>query len=133
VSGRLLIARASNANFFKTGVMSGTLRLQFDLPPEALEKIAERVAEILGEGAGKLAAPIDRPYLNVSEAAEYLRASRQRVYDLLSCGRLRRYKDGSRVLVSRAELEAYLSQQDRPTPRNRQPPAEAAASERRCN
>jgi excisionase family DNA binding protein len=47
--------------------------------------------------------------LSVEEAAEHLRAKRQRVYDLLSARRLTRYKDGKRVLVSRAELDAYLA------------------------
>jgi len=49
------------------------------------------------------------PYLSVPEAAEYLRAKPQRVYDLLSSGRLARHKDGSRVLISRAELASYLA------------------------
>jgi len=49
------------------------------------------------------------PYMTVTEAAEYLRASKQRVYDLLSAGRLTRRKDGTRVLVSREELEAHLA------------------------
>jgi excisionase family DNA binding protein len=49
------------------------------------------------------------PFLSVPEAAEYLRSSRQRVYDLLSAGRLTRRKDGSRVLVERAELDRYLA------------------------
>jgi excisionase family DNA binding protein len=46
--------------------------------------------------------------MTVPEAAEFLRCRRQRVDDLLSSGRLRRYKDGRRTLVSRAELEEYL-------------------------
>ena len=46
--------------------------------------------------------------LTVPEAAKRLRAKPQRVYDLLSDGRLTRHKDGSRVLVDRRELDAYL-------------------------
>lgn len=49
------------------------------------------------------------PYLSVGEAAELLRCRPQRVYDLLSRRRISRFKDGSRVLVSRSELEAYLN------------------------
>jgi excisionase family DNA binding protein len=52
--------------------------------------------------------PDPSPYLTVAEAAVYMRASRQRVYDLLSSRRLSRHKDGARVLISRAELDAYL-------------------------
>lgn len=48
-------------------------------------------------------------YLTVAEAADVLRAKPQRVYDLLSNGTLTRIKDGSRVLVARAELDTYLT------------------------
>jgi excisionase family DNA binding protein len=54
--------------------------------------------------------PDPSPYLTVAEAAAYLRASRQRVYDLLSSRRVPRHRDGARVLISRAELDAYLGQ-----------------------
>src|SRR5205085_6091489 len=77
--------------------------LAFPIPDELLEAIAERVDELLAERA-----PAASPYLSVAEAAELLRADRQRVYDLLSARRLTRHKDGRRVLVSRAELAAYL-------------------------
>jgi excisionase family DNA binding protein len=49
------------------------------------------------------------PFLTVAEAADYLRGKRQRVYDLLSTGRLTRHKDGRRTLVSRAELDSHLA------------------------
>jgi excisionase family DNA binding protein len=45
------------------------------------------------------------PYMTIPEAAEYLRCSRQRVYDLRSSGRLNRFGDGRRALVKRAELD----------------------------
>jgi len=48
------------------------------------------------------------PYLTVVEAAELLRCKRQRVDDLLSQRRLKRYKDGTRTLVSRAEVDEHL-------------------------
>jgi excisionase family DNA binding protein len=73
---------------------------------EVLEALAERVAAIL---AARVAMPARRsPYVSVDEAAEYLRCARQRVYDLCSAGRLTRYKDGARVLISIDELDAYL-------------------------
>lgn len=87
--------------------------LAFPIPDELLEAIAERVAELLDVREPRELSP----YLSVVEAAEYLRCPTdpktgkvrcQRVYDLLSDGRLTRFKDGSRVLVAPAELERYL-------------------------
>jgi excisionase family DNA binding protein len=52
----------------------------------------------------------DEPdFYTIPEAAEFLCSKRQRVDDLLSAGKLTRYKDGARTLVSRAELLAYLN------------------------
>lgn len=78
------------------------------VPPELVEAIAELVEERVLERLEADRRDSVSPYLTPVEAAELLRAGRQRVYDLLSSGRLRRYKDGARVLVSRDELEAYL-------------------------
>jgi excisionase family DNA binding protein len=82
-------------------------RLALALPDELFEAIALRASQIVLE---RLKAEADAPprLLTVSEAAEFLRAKPQRVYDLLSDGRLTRHKDGSRVLVDRCELDAYL-------------------------
>jgi excisionase family DNA binding protein len=83
------------------------VKIELDVTPEIIETIAARTAEIL-------LAEIERepksvsPFLTIPEAAELLRAKRQRVDDLLSAGRLARHKDGSRTLVSRAELLEYL-------------------------
>jgi excisionase family DNA binding protein len=79
--------------------------LALPIPDEWLEAIAERVLELVAERTPEANGS---PYLSVAEAAELLRADRQRVYDLLSSGRLTRHKDGTRVLVSRAELDAHL-------------------------
>ena len=81
------------------------------LPPELLEPlaqaIAERAAELVLE---RQPPPASLPeYLTVEEAADYMRASRQRVYDLLSSRRLPRHKDGTRVLLRRTEIDAYLA------------------------
>lgn len=81
--------------------------LAFTIPAEAIEAIASRAAEIVLEQLAVSEA--SSPWLTVSEAAEYMRASKQRVYDLCSARRLTRHKDGSRVLVSRAEIDAYLA------------------------
>jgi excisionase family DNA binding protein len=77
------------------------------LPQSWVETIAERAAELALERGGNGCVGAS-PYLSVTEAAEYIRAKRQRIYDLLSARRLTRFKDGRRVLVARAELDAYL-------------------------
>ena len=72
--------------------------------------VAEKVDERLGaRSAGRMAARQRPEFLNVQEAAELLRCDRQRVYDLVSSGRLTRLKNGTRVLVRRAEIEAHLN------------------------
>jgi excisionase family DNA binding protein len=82
--------------------------LSLSLPPETLDALVERVAELVLERAS--GRDQTNPYLTVAETAELLRAKQQRVYDLLSARRLTRYKDGRRVLVRRAELERYLAE-----------------------
>ena len=82
------------------------MNVSIALPPEALEAIAQRAAELVREQ------PIAEPlpaYLTTTEAANYVRASRQRIFDLTSQGRLKVCKDGSRNLYRRADLDAYLS------------------------
>jgi excisionase family DNA binding protein len=75
---------------------------------ELAHEVADRAEAILRErlAAQTVAEP---QYLSVGEAAKLLRAKPQRVYDLLSDGRLTRHKDGSRVLIERTELVAHLS------------------------
>jgi excisionase family DNA binding protein len=68
-----------------------------------LPSLVRRVCEI----ERRLAEPPSE-YLTAAEAAGLLRSSRQRVYDLVSAGRLSRFRDGRRLLLSRVELEAYL-------------------------
>lgn len=77
-------------------------------PTELLEAIAERVAEML-DGSTLGSSWAGSPYLTVTEAAEYIRARRQRVDDLLSQRRLTRVKDGRRTLILREELDRYLA------------------------
>lgn len=86
------------------------MRLEVELPDDFLEAIAARAADLVSE---RLESEPASPYLSIPEAAEYLRSSRQRVYDLLSSGRLTRFKDGARVLVSRVELDRYLAGEGR--------------------
>lgn len=51
----------------------------------------------------------------IAEAAEHLRCKRQRVDDLLSSGRLQPVKDGTRTLIRRGDLAAYLDGGERRT------------------
>jgi excisionase family DNA binding protein len=74
-----------------------------DLPDDLVDELARRVAALL-EPSGL------SPYLSVSEAADVLRCKPQRIYDLLSSRRLTRFKDGSRVLLSREEIDTYLKE-----------------------
>jgi excisionase family DNA binding protein len=90
--------------------------LALSVPEELVEKIATRAAAIVLEQL-HAAENGDSPYLTITEAAEILRAKRHRVDDLLSRGTLTRIKDGTRTLVSRAELEDYLA--GKPTGRGR--------------
>jgi excisionase family DNA binding protein len=84
-------------------------RLRVEFPSDVIEALVEHVTEgvlkrLAEQPSGK------RPeFLSVAEAADVLRAKPQRVYDLLSAHRLPRYKDGSRVLVRRADLDEYLA------------------------
>ena len=87
--------------------------IAFTLPADVVdaivEQVAERVLTVLAAqersgGSSQLASP----YLTVTEAAVFLRCKRQRIYDLLSARTLTRIKDGSRTLVSRAEIERHL-------------------------
>ena len=75
-----------------------------EFPPDLIEAIAYRAAELLREREPE---PLD--YMRPQEAADYMRCSTQRIYDLTSAGRLRVCKDGSRNLYRRVDLDAYLT------------------------
>jgi excisionase family DNA binding protein len=81
--------------------------LAIAIPPNMIEAIAERAAELVLETLAERAGAAS-PYLTIPEAAAYARCKRQRIDDLLSARRLTRYKDGRRTLVLKAELEAWL-------------------------
>jgi excisionase family DNA binding protein len=76
------------------------------LPAEVVELIARRAAELVAEQRGYEAAR--SALLTIPEAADLLRCRRHRIDDLLCQRRLTRYKDGSRTLVRRDEVEAYI-------------------------
>jgi excisionase family DNA binding protein len=93
------------------------------LVEELAREVADRVEAMLRERLDGLAVA-DSPYLTVAEAADLLRAKPQRVYDLLSSGRLPKYRDGARVLIRRADLDEHLRAVD---------PALTRAGRRRMN
>jgi excisionase family DNA binding protein len=68
--------------------------------PEALAELRELLA---------VDVPAGDPWMDVREAAEYLRCKPQRIYDLKSQGRLAAGGDGSRPLFRRSTLDAYLA------------------------
>jgi excisionase family DNA binding protein len=82
-----------------------TTPIQFTLSGELLDWIAERVVEILQTRQSDGGGDDRRRWMTVAEAAEYLRCSPQRIYDLRSARRLSRHGDGSRALVDRHELD----------------------------
>lgn len=90
-----------------------------NLSPVDLQQIAHAVAdELEARGTGRPAAT-PSPFLDVDEAAAYLRAGRQRIYDLTHAGSLDACRDGRRLLFRREQLDAYLTTTSTPNPRPR--------------
>jgi excisionase family DNA binding protein len=75
-----------------------------ELSDDDLAILAARLAPLLDAGE---AGP--EPWLTVADAADYLRCGRQRVYNLVSQGRLQHAKDGSRVLFRRSWLDEWVT------------------------
>lgn len=81
--------------------------LALDLGDDFAKQVAEEVAAIL------IVTDRGEALLTVPEAAEYLRCKPKRIYDLCSQGRLPFEKDGSRTLVRRRSIDAYLREAGR--------------------
>lgn len=79
--------------------------LSFDLPDAVIEQIAQRAAELVAERSGQVE---DDGWLSVAEAADYLRCSSPRIYQLVSAKRIPYHKDGSRDLFRRSELDGWV-------------------------
>jgi len=69
-----------------------------------VEAVAARVAELL---AARDKAP--ERWIGVAQAAEHLACGTNRVYALVSAGRIPFVKEGSRVLFRRSTLDAWLT------------------------
>jgi len=85
--------------------LSGTVGLTF--PASFVDALAARVLERLEE-TGALAPPAPASWLDVDAAAAYLACKRQRVYDLVSQGRLQVARDGTRLLFRPEWLDSYV-------------------------
>jgi excisionase family DNA binding protein len=79
------------------------IELTVRLTDEQLVEIAQRAAALIPTGA-----PAVSPWLNVAEAAERLRCRKDRIYDLISLGKLHPRRDGRRVLLHRDDLDSYV-------------------------
>jgi excisionase family DNA binding protein len=75
------------------------------LPDEVIEAIATRVLELLEERGSF---EPDDPWLTVEQAANYIAAKPQRLYDLRYRGELIPGRDGTRLLFRRSDLDRYL-------------------------
>lgn len=86
--------------------MSLAAALLAELDDRALDQLAELLAPRLADRATSAASP----WLDVDEAAAYIRAgSRQRIYDLVHAGALQPDRDGRRLLFHRDVLDLYLT------------------------
>ena len=79
--------------------------VKYEFPAELIEKVAERAAELLAERT-----PADDQWLDVAEAAEYLRCPTSRIYALTSAGRIPHHHDGARLLFRKSELDDWVEQ-----------------------
>lgn len=78
--------------------------LALTVPPELVEHLAVRVADVLAERAPTAS----DGYLGVEEAAAYLACPKSRMYELVAAKRVRHYRDGRRVLFKAEDLDAVL-------------------------
>lgn len=80
--------------------------LNLSIPPETVEAIARRAAELL---AARVREEPD-PWVGVDEAATHLGCPRSRIYALASCkpARIPFERDGSRLVFKRSELDSWV-------------------------
>ena len=83
--------------------------LSLAFPPALVEAIARAVADEIERRGTTANGATSSPWLTLTEAADYLRCERQRLYDLAANGALVPYKDGRRSLYRREALDAYLT------------------------
>jgi len=77
------------------------------VPPELIEAVAQRAAELVLAAQGASAAPAS-PWMTTAEAAEYLSWPRDRLDKLTSARAIPHRKHEGRVLFHRRELDEWL-------------------------
>lgn len=101
------VAQRLDAISREVGFATSQISVEFPFE-EIVAEVTRRVVEQM-----RGAAQDEGALLTTAEAAAYLRASEQRIYDLVTQRRLRPEKDGRRNLFRRADLDAYLSRRSR--------------------
>lgn len=87
-------------------VVSARGDIAFALPPDVVEQIAERAAEIVAE---RQRAGTDEGWVRGAERiADYIDAPVSRVYALASAQRIPLCRDGSALVARRSELDAWV-------------------------
>lgn len=83
--------------------------------PNAILPLVQDAVEKLAAAARRLAAgpwaARDRRWLTVREAAEYARTSRWAIYEAIRPGALKAHSVGRRLIVSREDVDAWVSRQ----------------------
>jgi hypothetical protein len=79
------------------------IELTVRLTDEQLAQIAELAAALVPTGT-----PVSSPWLNVADAAEWLRCGKDRIYDLIALGKLHPRRDGRRVYCTATTLMPML-------------------------
>jgi excisionase family DNA binding protein len=77
-----------------------------EMDDEALATLADRLAPILATRIGQDEQAFS--WLDVEGAAKHLACPRSRIYALVSVRRIPHYKDGSRLLFRREELDDWV-------------------------
>lgn len=94
------------------------LAATLELPPDLAGAIADELVKRLEASGVLAAAALPDPWLDVDQAATYLACKPQRIYNLVSEGRLRRAREGSRALFRRSWLDELVDvDQDLDQPR----------------
>lgn len=78
------------------------LELKITLPPEEIEALTRRVAEVLEDRR-------DEGFVDAAGAASYLGLSRKAVYALVERGKLPHYRPAGRLLFDTAELRKWVT------------------------
>ena len=101
--------------------------LALTLPPESLEAIAERAAELVLQRLGDENGSAASPWLSVGEAAEYLRTSERTLQRLVGRERIRSSTIGRRRLFHRDDLDQLARAATREDAAPTTPPRRRAA------